>query len=126
MPDTTDWNKLERYLIDNGYNCDGTTAGNSIGNAMAATTAWSYTGLTCTVGGNLSTNNRSGFSALPCGFRSNTGGFDYRGESGLWWSSSGQPNTENARFRYIMNISSGLFEDKNTKDFGYSVRLVKD
>jgi uncharacterized protein (TIGR02145 family) len=126
VPDTTDWKKLERYLIDNGYNCDGTTAGNSIAHVIAATTDWSNTSIVCTPGENSSTNNESGFSALPSGYRSNTGGFTHRGVYCIWWTSSGQPNSVNARYRYIINTSSSLLEDNNTKDFGFSVRLVKD
>jgi uncharacterized protein (TIGR02145 family) len=40
VPDTTDWNILQNYLIANGYNWDGTTSGNKIAKSMAATTDW--------------------------------------------------------------------------------------
>jgi uncharacterized protein (TIGR02145 family)/uncharacterized repeat protein (TIGR02543 family) len=125
VPSDTDWTALTNYLIANGYNYDSTTSGNNLANSMAATTDWPYTGLAGTPGGNASTNNRSGFSALPGGYRSNSGGFDYRGENGLWWSSS-EKSVETAGIRTIWYISSGLFEESFSKDYGSSVRLVKD
>ena len=40
IPSNEEWQILENYLINNGYNYDGTTEGNKIAKAMASTTGW--------------------------------------------------------------------------------------
>ncbi len=61
-----EWRTLQYYLVDNGYNYDGsTTSGNKIAKALAATTDWITDTGPGSIGNDLTKNNSSGFSALP-------------------------------------------------------------
>ncbi len=121
VPDTTDWNILESYLIANGYNWDGTTTGNKIGKAMASETDWDTSTTQGHVGNAPLTNNKSGFSGLPGGCRHNSGTFNNLGGYGYWWSAA-----ENLRRRYLSYDYGHLFRFYYNKKYGFSVRLVKD
>lgn len=120
-----DWTKLENYLIANGYNYDGTTTGNKIAKSLAATTDWySYSG-TGTIGNDLTKNNTSGFTALPGGYRTSSGVFDYVGLIGIWWSST-EYYTTTAWYRYMGSNSSFVSSNYYDEQFGLSVRCVLD
>ncbi len=88
LPTDAEWTALENYLIASGFNYDGTTTGNKIAKSLAATTNWSASSSTGTIGNNLSLNNKSGFSALPGGYRYYYGYFSTIGSYGHWWSST--------------------------------------
>jgi len=89
-----EWTQLMNFLIQNGYNWDGTKTGNKIAKSVAATWSWlAYPGQTPKPGNpakDLATNNKSGLSALAGGLRQG-GGFNFMGTSCYWWS----PNTYN-------------------------------
>jgi len=70
VPTDAEWTTLEEHLIANGYNYDGTTTGNKIAKAMASTTGWISSTAPGVPGNNQSSNNSSGFNALPEGNRS--------------------------------------------------------
>ena len=70
VPSDAEWTTLENYLIDNGYNYDGTTTGNKIGKAMASTTGWNRSTTLGAIGNDQSLNNSSGFNAFPEGYYS--------------------------------------------------------
>jgi uncharacterized protein (TIGR02145 family) len=130
VPTDTEWVILQNYLIANGYNYDGSTTGNKIAKAMAAKSNWSKTATAGACGNDLNTNNKSGFSALPCGLRGHNDG-DFRSQTYYagWWSStvsSGILTTSNSLTRIL--LYNGCFLDKGDHDrsFGFSVRLVKD
>jgi len=74
---------------------------------------------------NASADNSSNFTALPGGFRHNTGPFDYIGISGMWWSSSAE-STITAWDRDISNTEGILYRAFNFKGMGISVRCIKD
>ena len=70
------------------------------------------------------TNNFK-FNALPGGYRNYNGNFNYIGNNGYWWSA-----TENyasyALFRYMLYNNSNVYRGDYNKEFGFSVRCVKD
>jgi uncharacterized protein (TIGR02145 family) len=74
---------------------------------------------------NTEATNASGFTALPGGYRSFEGVFNYTGISGYWWSSTPYNESSvlfwNLRFRY-----SNTFKFRSEKNCGFSVRCVKD
>lgn len=120
-----DWATLQNYLIANGFNYDGSTTGNYIAKSLAATTNW-YTYPTLgTIGYDLSKNNKSGFTALPGGYRISTGSFANMGYHAFWWTSTGS-NSTNAFYRYLHFKSSSLTDYPSEKNWGRSVRCVKD
>ncbi len=130
VPTRAEWRILEKHLVLNGYNWDGTTdttKENLIAKSMATKTDW----LTDTTQGNtgceLTNNNKSGFSGLPGGCR----GFDVEfydlGRIGNWWSTTEDDAIpERAWFRYLYYRFSFLYRYSTYKSFGFSVRLIKD
>jgi uncharacterized protein (TIGR02145 family)/uncharacterized repeat protein (TIGR02543 family) len=121
----TDWNNLQTFLIANGYNWDNTTTGNKIAKSMAAKTLWLSSTTDGAIGNDLTTNNRSGFSALPAGFRDNYGQFTFLGQGGCWWSTM-EADALRGMYYSIGNNNDYLDNYEHYKGFGKSVRLVRD
>jgi uncharacterized protein (TIGR02145 family) len=129
VPTNADWQQLEEYLIANGYNWDKSTSGNKIGKSLAAKTDWSSSSGAGDVGNNLSSNNSTGFSALPGGYRNLepfTGGvFRNQSNIGYWWSAT-DSDTSSAYYLILYYGSEDLNRVSSSKKFGFSVRLVRD
>ena len=86
-----EWIILQNYLIVNGYNYDGTTTGDKTAKSLASTIDWYYCLGDSVPGFNLTKNNRSGFSALPGGWRNSLHinvDFNDLGEETSWWTST--------------------------------------
>ena len=116
---------LQRYLIANGYNYDGTTTENKIAKSMAATTRWASSTYTGTPGNVLSSNNSCGFSGLPGGIRVYSGIYYYIENEGYCWST----RTESSNFGYFFSLNYatvGLIESSGPRRSGISVRCLKD
>jgi len=129
VPTDAEWDTLQNYLIANGYNWDGSITGNMIAKSMAAKTDWftstslpSLLSSTWAIGNDLTFNNRSGFSALPGGYRDLSGDFYSIGYYGYWWSA-----TENdlSPSRYLYYGSGYLDGHGDAANRGFSVRLVR-
>jgi uncharacterized protein (TIGR02145 family) len=88
VPSDAEWDTLQNYLIVNGYNCDGTTTNNMVAKALSAKTDWESSTTPGTIGCDLTKNNRSGFSALPGGYRTLSGTFRAQGRLGYWRSTT--------------------------------------
>ncbi len=125
VPDSSDWNELSNYLIANGYNWDETISGNKIGKSMAAKTDWLSAGEQGDVGNDLSSNNSSGFSALPGGYRTDQGSSTYIGYYGYWWSTTKIDTSFIYGFHLYFDYYS-LVRSTYDKESGFSVRLVRD
>jgi uncharacterized protein (TIGR02145 family) len=127
IPSDYEWTTIEDYLIANGYNYDGTTAGNNIAKAMASKTTWILSANTGAVGNTDYPNyrNKSGFSALPGGYRNFDGAFLNGGISDDWWSST-EGSSDNAWFRNLYNSYSDVYRDTYQKSAGFSVLCLKD
>ena len=124
-----EWTTLLTYLMANGFNYDGTTNGNNVAKALAASTIWhTYTGLG-TIGNDLTKNNSSGFTALPGGYRDYSDGGFYSigtdGWDGCWWGST-EFNTSSGTNGNLNFNFSGLNIYHTLKSYGFSVRCVKD
>jgi uncharacterized protein (TIGR02145 family) len=133
IPSLAEWNILSTYLMNNGYNYDSTLIGNKYAKSMAAQTDWvQYTGVGA-IGNDLSSNNRSGFSALPGGSRDTTGAYGRnlgrpgygQGQMGFWWCAD-EWNPQNGNMCSLEYRSIGLTLTGFFKKNGFSVRLVKD
>jgi uncharacterized protein (TIGR02145 family) len=124
-PTDAEWTILETYLTDNGFGFGG--SGNDFAKSVAAASGWSESSLTGSVGNDQTSNNSSGFTALPGGCFHYRDLFDYIGTIGFWWSSSeGEPGTNNAWSRYLQNDSFTLINTQYDKHKGLSVRCIKD
>ena len=74
---------------------------------------------------NPETTNSSFFTGLPGGIRISNGTFYFIGEHGYWWSSTGiDPDIAwNRSLGYNSNIVCRSYDNKN---YGFSVRFIKD
>jgi uncharacterized protein (TIGR02145 family) len=125
VPSDAEWATLQNYLIANGYNWDGTTTDDKIAKSMAAKADWKTYPDAGTIGKDLTTNNKSGFSALPGGFRRYYGFFSYIGHGGYWWSAT-ELDASSACYRNLFCDLDLLYRDCDDKSCGFSVRLLRD
>ncbi len=108
VPTDAEWTILTDYL-----------GGLSLaGGKMKSVSGWAWP--------NTGATNESGFSGLPGGFRFGNGsGDDGIDAYGYWWSSSGL----SAAFSYFRSLSCCIddaYRSSQDKQFGFSVRCVKD
>lgn len=131
LPSDAEWEELENYLADNGYNYDGTTGGGrkKIAKALADSTGWPSMGGKEGVIGNddfPEYRNKSGFSALPGGSRSKSGHFESGGEMrGSWWTAT-ENETEFAVYRYLNYARANIHRGNIPKEVAVYVRCVKN
>jgi len=132
LPSDEEWTQLETYLTNNGYKYDGSIGGSDVRAKLAVA-------LVANFGWESSTNEgaagntdypeyryKSGFSALPGGYRDGGGPFGLIGSYGYWWSST-QSDTNRAWHRALYyDLSSVLRGSYGYKVYGFSVRCVRD
>ncbi|OQA92902.1 MAG: hypothetical protein BWY27_00114 [Bacteroidetes bacterium ADurb.Bin234] len=121
-----EWETLQAYLINNGYNFDGTKTDNKTGKAYASTTLWTTFTTVGTVGYNLPTNNTSGLNVLPSGYRdANNGTFATINTRAYLWLSDSSDALSGWCF-YLRNTLSGCYNTTGNARGGFAVRCVKD
>ncbi len=106
LPTQTEWNTL--FAAVGGSSTAGTK--------LKSTTGWNSSG---------NGTDAYSFSALPAGFRFDSGNYNFEGDVAYFWSST-EYNSDLA-YRMGLNYSldnAYLYDD--IKSFGYSVRCVKD
>jgi uncharacterized protein (TIGR02145 family) len=74
---------------------------------------------------NVGATNESGFTALPAGYRSCSGSFTHLGSYSCIWSSS-ELNDLEAWFRELYGYKSNFTRSEDVKEYGFSVRCIKD
>jgi uncharacterized protein (TIGR02145 family) len=77
---------------------------------------------------NTGATNESGFTALPAGTRRPLDGiFQDLGNYANWWTSTEYgPNPAQAHNYFINNTSANIYHSWDYKNFGFSVRCIKD
>jgi uncharacterized protein (TIGR02145 family) len=127
LPSIDEWNTLVNYLISNGYNYDGSTAGNKIAKAMASLSNWNFVSGIGLPGNNDYTEyrNKSGYNGQPAGYRDETGVFSNLGMYSRWWSSTEFSNAD-AYYFYIFNMNYYTSMNYKSKKIGASVRCIKN
>jgi uncharacterized protein (TIGR02145 family) len=124
VPTDAQWTALTTYVSSQpAYLCNSNT--NYTAKALAAKTNWSSNSGTCTVGNNLNANNSTNFTALPGGYRSIGGLFNYVSYSGHWWSST-EYSAIGAWYRMMGYNYVNVGRSYDSKTHGYSVRCLKD
>jgi uncharacterized protein (TIGR02145 family) len=91
--------------------------GTNEGGALKATTMWTSP--------NTGATNSSGFTALPGGSSDVNGDFYEIGDNGAWWSSS-EYSSGGASVRILTYFSSSVHRGLNGKQYGFSVRCLRD
>jgi uncharacterized protein (TIGR02145 family) len=123
VPTDAEWKTLTDYLTNNNYGYEG--SGTDIAKSMAATLGWTTYGTAGTVGNDQASNNSSGFTALPSGYRLNSGTFNGIGSNSYWWSST-EYSAAGAYGRSMYYNSSGVGSFYDDKQNGFSVRCLRD
>ena len=122
VPSDAEWTHLTKYLGGNiQYLCD-ETYGN-IAKALASTTGWSLSSNSCAVGNDQSSNNASGFSALPAG--GYFGNYNYFSHRAYFWTADNFNNC-NAYSRKLDFNYANIERSNHDKGDGLSVRCVQD
>lgn len=127
IPSEAEWTILHDYLANYGFAFH-PGVDDDIAKSMAATSGWVTDPTAGNVGNNQASNNASGFTGLPGGFRKgNEGIFQELTLNGYWGSSSVGSIPGSTAWWHNLN-SSGAYLYKG--DFGpwngYSIRCIKN
>jgi uncharacterized protein (TIGR02145 family) len=122
VPTDTEWKILTDYLKNNGYGYKGRR--NDIAKSMAGTSGWNTSELEGSVGNDQSSNNSSGFTALPGG-NGGDGIYQFICSHGFWWSST-ESYTNYAWNRSLDFDYSYISRDYYNESYGSSVRCLRD
>jgi len=125
VPTDAEWTELEEYLIANGYNYDGSTTGDKIGKSFASTSGWKTSSETGDIGNDQQSNNTTGFSALPGGYRGGNGTFGNLTGNAVFWSSS-EYDTGSTWCRDLTYGREDLDRNYYYKQGGFSIRCLRD
>lgn len=131
VPSDAEWTTLETYLANHHYNYDGTNTTTDvrgkIAKALADKSGWNSSTGIGTVGNTdyAAFRNKSGFTALPAGFRSDNGTFNYVGDYGIWWSTT-EENPNCAWYRDMTYNNALVDRNYGFKKNGFCVRCMED
>jgi uncharacterized protein (TIGR02145 family) len=137
VPSDSDWEKLEVYLQNNGYNYDGSIDSqterhnnNKLAIALSGKKYWVSSTVIGSPGNTDSSefSNKSTFSAIPIGYRAvDTNIFDLIQQAAYFWTSTEHnDSTGNAFFRLIRHDSPAVKRSFLTHNYGFSIRCVKE
>ena len=119
VPSDAEWDKLVDYVENHPKQY-----GNSVAKALASNEGcWEESGTTGTPGCDQSSNNTTGFSAVPAG--SYTGSYYYFGDNANFWSAT-QDNSRSAYSRNLNYGSAYVGRYNYYKYNGFSVRCIRD
>ncbi len=131
VPTDSEWNIFRDFLIENGYNFDGTVDQNKIAKSISSTSGWNTSGTldNGAVGYNQEANNLSGFNLYPSGYRevNHPQGdfFNYGGAVQLWSSSIFSNELQNS-VSYAYHSVSFNTGGLNSKEYGFPVRFIRN
>jgi len=124
VPTDAEWTTLTTYLTNNGFGYQG--SGSDIAKSLASTSGWISSSIYADSPANDQTsNNSSGFTALPGGKREGNGTFYFIGDLGYWWSST-EFSTDYAWYRYLHYDYGYVYRLSDYKGLGFAVRCVRD
>src|ERR1035437_1381020 len=123
IPTDAEWTTLTDYLTNNGYGYAG--SGSDIAKSMAATSGWITDPTAGDVGNDQASNNSSGFTALPGGYRYLSGPYNYIGAYGFWWSST-ESSTTYAWYRDMTSNDPSVGRHNTEVQDGLAVSCIND
>jgi len=122
LPSDGEWKELEMFLGMNQTDADKTEwRGSSEGGDLkeAGFSGWSIP--------NTGGSNASGFTAIPGGFRSNSGSFYSFHQYASYWTATGAlSDDEMAWYRTLYYNNEQVYRQYKIRTQGFSVRCVKD
>jgi uncharacterized protein (TIGR02145 family) len=110
IPSDAEWTTLETTLGG------ALVAGGKM--KVAGTVHWAFP--------NTGADNSSGFAGLPGGSRNYNGTFSNAGLAGYWWSATAGIGTWLALWRSLGSSSAGISRSATDKQYGFSVRCLRD
>jgi uncharacterized protein (TIGR02145 family) len=122
VPSDAEWSTMINLLdptADGGNNLS------NIAGGMMKTTGTIEEGTGLWYAPNAMASNVSGFSGAPGGYRLNFGEYHLIGGYGWWWSSS-EIESNRAWLRYLNSIEGIANRGNYLKQFGFSVRCLRD
>ena len=123
VPSTAEWTRLTDYVSGHPeYACGGNNG--NIAKSLSSTIGWDSSSDNCTVGNDFSSNNTTGFSALPAGRYANYYDRDneHFGVYAYFWTTSEQYNV----FYLYYNSANVRTQYNWDKRQGASVRCLRD
>ena len=133
LPSEAEWTQLTSYLkTQSQHQCGGSTT--NIGKSLASTSGWNSSTNTCAVGNTPANNNSTGFGAKPAGYFDPTGYVDnvsecvkyFKSYAVYWSASSGSGSYLSCFVIATSNTGANVVKSYYRKNFGASVRCVKD
>ncbi len=124
LPSNEEWMQLIRYVQShNEYLCEGGI--HDYAKALASTTGWSSSVYNCAVGNDPSTNNLTGFCAMPAGCYS---GYynSFSDITGFWSATAYEYNNSRWNAFKLHYNTSMLASISLEKNYAYSVRCVRN
>ena len=127
IPSAAEWTTLHDYLTNNGFAFHNGTD-DDIAKSMATTSGWAADPTPSNVGNDQATNNTSGWSGLPGGFRKgNEGIFQEMTLNGYWGSSSEGTIPGSTAWWYNLNAAGPFLYPGDFGPWnGYSIRCLKN
>ena len=123
VPSDAEWTQLTNFVSgQSAYLCSNNTE--YIAKALASTTGWNTSSNTCVVGNIQSSNNATGFGALPAGYYDGNG-YGGSGNGARFWSST-EASSGLAWGRLLSYGYAYVRRNSEYKDIGYSVRCLRD
>ena len=121
IPTQTEWSTLVNYVSSQSqYYCNSNST--YIAKALAAKTLWNSSGSACRIGNDKTSNNKTGFSALPAG--GYHGSYYNINAYGQFWSCTASNNNA---YHLLLSIDYAYVSVNATEQFrGLSVRCIKD
>ncbi len=122
LPRSYEWENLVQYVgSQSKYQCGGNIQ--NISKALAATTGWIGTSPNvCTPSNELSSNNATGFTALPAYYKTNSSDQPVGSGTHFWACTS---SGINSLFRIVWNSTTTSFQSSNY-NYGCSIRCLRD
>jgi uncharacterized protein (TIGR02145 family) len=117
LPDDEEWKTLEMHMGMSQNEADDTGfRGTNEGKKLKDISGWYSEG---------NGTNAVGFSALPGGYFRTNGYFYRLGSYGYWWSAAAN-GSANAKTRRLTYNTDDVHRNNNNKDYGFSVRCLRD
>lgn len=127
LPSDEEWTSLEDYLLATGHNWDGSLDLEAVASSLATHHGWKISSVPGSPGCPIEyKKNLTGFSAPPCGFKSEYE-FTRINEDIFFWSATEKINyTQLVWYRHISYSSTNVMRNSVHKGYGFSVRCIKD
>jgi uncharacterized protein (TIGR02145 family) len=123
VPTLAEFTILKTYLTNNGYGYEG--SGDDVGKSVADISGWDESSVPGQVGNDQASNNSSGLTIKPSGYRDQLGVFTHLHD----YSFLSLIDEFNSIYVYTIvcyNLNSGFYQDIIWKKAGLSVRCIKD